>query len=174
MFSVICAWIKGWVNNREAGDLRRHRVHYAVTVMLSDKMIYHKTSIPQNLWLCRHDIWQAPRQQCCDHIWRLFLQPICWDTCQIWTWSTGSNRYFCNVKKVSNGNTSESSFNPHPRSASTRTTLNGPGNRAYCLAAVARTSILAPYRLGQVTATHLKIGYLLMKSTGTLYSFELQ
>ena len=26
-------WINGWVNNREAGDLRRHRAHYDVTVM---------------------------------------------------------------------------------------------------------------------------------------------
>ena len=32
MFSLICAWIKGWVNNREAGDLRRHRAHYDVIV----------------------------------------------------------------------------------------------------------------------------------------------
>ena len=30
---LICAWINGWVNNREAGDLRRHRTHYDVTVM---------------------------------------------------------------------------------------------------------------------------------------------
>ena len=29
----ICAWINGWVNNREAGDLRRNRVHYDVTLM---------------------------------------------------------------------------------------------------------------------------------------------
>ena len=28
------AWIKGWVNNSEAGDLRRNRAHYDVTVML--------------------------------------------------------------------------------------------------------------------------------------------
>ena len=34
MFSLICAWINGWVNNREAGDLRRYRTHYNVTVML--------------------------------------------------------------------------------------------------------------------------------------------
>ena len=34
MFSLICARIKGWVNNREAGDLRRHRAHHDVTVML--------------------------------------------------------------------------------------------------------------------------------------------
>ena len=33
MFSSICAWINEWVNNREAGDLRRHRAHYDVIVM---------------------------------------------------------------------------------------------------------------------------------------------
>ena len=31
VFSLICVWIDGWVNNREAGDLRRHRGHYDVT-----------------------------------------------------------------------------------------------------------------------------------------------
>ena len=30
MFSLICAWINGWVNDREAGDLRRHRALYDV------------------------------------------------------------------------------------------------------------------------------------------------
>ena len=34
MFSLICAGINGWVNNREAGDLRRQRAHYDVIVML--------------------------------------------------------------------------------------------------------------------------------------------
>ena len=34
LFSVICASTNGWVNNRDAGDLRRHRAHYHVTVML--------------------------------------------------------------------------------------------------------------------------------------------
>ena len=33
MSSLICTWINGWVNNREAGDLRRHLGHYDVTVM---------------------------------------------------------------------------------------------------------------------------------------------
>ena len=33
MFSLICAWINAWVNNREAVDLRRHRAHYDVIVM---------------------------------------------------------------------------------------------------------------------------------------------
>ena len=34
MFSLICARINGWVNNCEAGDLRRNRAHYDVSVML--------------------------------------------------------------------------------------------------------------------------------------------
>ena len=33
MFSLTYAWINGWVNNREAGDLRRYIAHYDVTVM---------------------------------------------------------------------------------------------------------------------------------------------
>ena len=36
MFSLICVWINGWVNNRMAGDLRRYRAHYDVTVMYQD------------------------------------------------------------------------------------------------------------------------------------------
>ena len=35
MFSLICAWIKGWVNNREDGDSKRHRAHYDVNVMFT-------------------------------------------------------------------------------------------------------------------------------------------
>ena len=33
VISLICPWIKGWVSNRETGDLRRHRAHYDVIVM---------------------------------------------------------------------------------------------------------------------------------------------
>ena len=32
-FFFICTWINGWVNNGEAGDLRRYHTHYDVTVM---------------------------------------------------------------------------------------------------------------------------------------------
>ena len=34
MFSLICAWIDGWVNTGEAGDLRPYCAHYDVTVMV--------------------------------------------------------------------------------------------------------------------------------------------
>ena len=34
MFSLFLAWMNGWVNNSDAGDLRRCRAHYDVTVMI--------------------------------------------------------------------------------------------------------------------------------------------
>ena len=34
MFSLIFAWMNNGVNNRQAGDLSRHRAHYYVTVMV--------------------------------------------------------------------------------------------------------------------------------------------
>ena len=34
MFSLICARINGWVNNGEAGDLRRHTTHCDVIVIV--------------------------------------------------------------------------------------------------------------------------------------------
>ena len=33
MFSLICARINGWVNSREAGNLRRHHAHYDIIVV---------------------------------------------------------------------------------------------------------------------------------------------
>ena len=45
MFSLICARINGWVNNGEAGDLRRHRAHYDVIVMN-----IHQSSKPRWQW----------------------------------------------------------------------------------------------------------------------------
>ena len=34
MFSLMCVWTNSWSNNGYAGDLRRHHVHYEVTVIL--------------------------------------------------------------------------------------------------------------------------------------------
>ena len=39
MFSLIFTRINGWVNNCEAGDLRRYRAHYGVTVMSTRRRI---------------------------------------------------------------------------------------------------------------------------------------
>ena len=46
MLYLICDWINGWVNNRKAGDLRRHPAHYDVTVMIQQirNCYYRKAS----------------------------------------------------------------------------------------------------------------------------------
>ena len=41
MFSLIYAWIKGWVNNGEAGDLRRRHVRYDAIVMQFQRTARH-------------------------------------------------------------------------------------------------------------------------------------
>ena len=48
-------WIKGWVHNREAGDLRRNRAHYDVIVMT--RRIFATTQ----LWKCkRYSKYRSP------------------------------------------------------------------------------------------------------------------
>ena len=48
MFSLICVWIDGWINHREAGDLRRYRAHYDVTVMV----FLANLILTARLWQC--------------------------------------------------------------------------------------------------------------------------
>ena len=45
IFSLIWAWINGWVNNREADDLRHPRAHYDVIVMDISIVIQIKRSV---------------------------------------------------------------------------------------------------------------------------------
>ena len=42
IFSLICAWTNGWVNNREAGDLRHYRAHYDASEWLLIISLYNK------------------------------------------------------------------------------------------------------------------------------------
>ena len=39
MLCFICVWTNGWGNNRDAGDLRRHRTYCDVTVMLCESSV---------------------------------------------------------------------------------------------------------------------------------------
>ena len=39
----ICTWTNGWSNNRDAGDLGRHRAHYDVTLMLHHGLAWEWT-----------------------------------------------------------------------------------------------------------------------------------
>ena len=57
MFFFICAWIERWVNNREAGDLRRHRAHYDVIVMLENASYRHKVTIAK--FECGYGLYAA-------------------------------------------------------------------------------------------------------------------
>ena len=57
-FSLIFAWTNHWANNRDAGDLRRYRVHYDITVMwIQLKQIAPKMN-PLDLGQCIND-WLA-------------------------------------------------------------------------------------------------------------------
>ena len=49
MFSLICVCINDWVNNREAGDLRRYGAHYDITVMNK----FNNTMVKPDPWLLR-------------------------------------------------------------------------------------------------------------------------
>ena len=90
IFTLICARINGWVNNREAGDLRRHRAHYDVTVMIPDGFP-HKGSVLQNFDVSFNDHLKQPVEQSaelwviwdamtlischCNVSWDWFIQP---------------------------------------------------------------------------------------------------
>ena len=56
IFSLICVWINGWVNNREAGDWRRYRAHYDVSVMIRYhcqlfSFVFERTHLPLSICL---------------------------------------------------------------------------------------------------------------------------
>ena len=62
MLSVICTWTNGWANNRDAGDMRRYRAYYDVTIM-------HLVSC---LWWRRHRGLPSQHvrvQQCSITLW---------------------------------------------------------------------------------------------------------
>ena len=65
MFSLICDWINSWVNNREAGDLRRRRAHYDVIVMNSGNI---------SRCLAKNGLFG---QACCQHETTLCYVHVC-------------------------------------------------------------------------------------------------
>ena len=82
MFSLICVWINGWVNNREAGDLRPYRAHYDGIVMIFVTYIHihfsmkyflmqmsrcllkrHVQWIIQRLWTANGFLWRSSKEK---------------------------------------------------------------------------------------------------------------
>ena len=49
MFSLISVWINDWVNNRDAGDLRRYHAHYDVIVMLGPLIVKRHNNRANNI-----------------------------------------------------------------------------------------------------------------------------
>ena len=82
-FSLICVWINGWVNNREAGDLRRYRAHYDVSVMITfqvtaiKKTTFERGRHVVGLWLAGSS-YHSDNAQCQWHLkclrWGLLSQ----------------------------------------------------------------------------------------------------
>ena len=86
MCSLIYAWISDWVNNCEAGDLRRHRGHYDVNVMLpristmtsfNFKNVLFKTSIRSwcSIWWCvvSHHFFSRSRTNLHKYIYQAMI-----------------------------------------------------------------------------------------------------
>ena len=68
VFSLICAWTNGWSNNRHAGDLRRHQVHYDVTLMCENDFaddVLHFTRFGKDIW----ETYWILRMRCVLHYW---------------------------------------------------------------------------------------------------------
>ena len=82
MFSLICAWINLWVNNREADDLRRYRARYDVSVMMSSLM-YSEVDAP-----VYHQAGWHMRSLCVSEVWFLCYFTVYRNICDIvlyWT-----------------------------------------------------------------------------------------
>ena len=57
MFPLICAWINGLANNRDARDLRRHRAHHDVTVISQPHQWRYCMDEIHCVWTKPHRYW---------------------------------------------------------------------------------------------------------------------
>ena len=72
MFSLIYTRINGWVNNGEAGDLRRRRAHYDVTVILVTRLSCGMTAM-----------WHDCPAISCDMAMPWHYCPLAWLSCDM-------------------------------------------------------------------------------------------
>ena len=86
MFHLICAWTNGWVNNRDAGDLRRHCAYYDVIVMILSQTISPQNDMSFHLWAWWRPLWRNTQLWCalCWHaeqpVEQIFDPPVISDT----------------------------------------------------------------------------------------------
>ena len=72
MLSLTCVWINSWVSNHEAGDLRRYRAHYDVTLMAACRssdtvrcligIFCHQPNLFAKLRKCYREALNCPRR----------------------------------------------------------------------------------------------------------------
>ena len=123
MFSLISARINGWVNNREAGDLRRILPHYDVIVMFHYKSIHGGAVGNRALGvmplcpfphghiihiLCKQFMWILLKQQLSNHVIFSCDQAALWiERCQTVTqfeFTDGfdmMHKAWCSIEEVS-------------------------------------------------------------------------
>ena len=95
MFSMTFTRINGWVNNGEAGDLKRHRAHYDVTVMernvCSEEMIMWSRMqfLSGKASSTTNQLWSQVFKSYGAKIWQLYPAPCKIGTSfdEITTWS---------------------------------------------------------------------------------------
>ena len=61
MFTLICARINGWVNNRDVGDLRLYRAHYDVIVMCFPEILIWRL-------VCQKQVSRAQTSN--EYVWK--------------------------------------------------------------------------------------------------------
>ena len=83
MFPLICVWINDWVNNREAGDLRRYRAHSDVIVMGPKLQImlhssYICRSTPTTVSEMSVGVWGSLTGMLISFVLGFLWTPSCW------------------------------------------------------------------------------------------------
>ena len=79
LFSLICAWINGWVKDHEAGELRCQRAHYDVTVMSL------KSLKPGDLYMLQWtESWLVQIMACHLFIGKPLV--LTWKLRKMWVW----------------------------------------------------------------------------------------
>ena len=76
MFSLIRAWTKSWVNNGDAGDLRRHRAHCDVDVMVFKSFSSLYALQPQVCQVCA-----SCGNKSLSSLWITSCFPLIWQGC---------------------------------------------------------------------------------------------
>ena len=102
MFSLICVWINGWVNNREAGDLRRYRAHYCVIVMIRLRLILISAYRPMIMAISFLHPWSKKLPTC--HTVTMWTIVVIWKrwleiTFQVWPYVVSlSSSVVCRIR----------------------------------------------------------------------------